>query len=102
MSANCDFCNAVTGPGKRTFRAKNQIILTGPGCNWVDQGDWTACETCADLIERQEWKALMERAKNLNPGIRAAIPERKKLEDLLGFIAATWGGIFDQRPEAFL
>lgn len=98
---SCDFCNAATGPGKRTYRAKSHIILTSPRANWVDRGDWTACADCAELIERQEWKALLARAKQLNPGIRAAIP-LGKVEDLLAFIAATWSGIFDQRPEAFL
>lgn len=97
----CDFCSSPTGPGKRTYRAKAQIILSAPGSSWVDQGEWVGCAGCAELIDGEKWKALMDRAKTLNPGLRAALGVGK-LNQLVNFIAEAWSGIFAQPPEVFL
>ena len=69
--------------------------------HYVDTGEWVACADCSELIERREWKPLMDRAKDLNPGLRAA-RDRGQLRGCAGFVAATWAAVFDQPKEAFL
>lgn len=98
--SSCDFCGAPIGEGKRTYRAASQISLITPEVQWVDQGDWTACAECACLIEDKQWKALMDRAARLNPGLRAA-RDLGKLRECAEFVAETWSAIFDQPKKVF-
>ena len=97
----CDFCSSPTGPGKRGYRPVWQITLKAPGVDYVDQGEWVACCDCSGLIDRQDWKGLMDRASNLNPGLRAA-RDQGKLRECAGFVAESWSAVFGQPPQVFL
>jgi len=72
MSGTCDFCSARTGPDKKSYKAKSIIALEAGPQLYMDSGEWVACVDCAVMIDHQEWKALIGRAKLLNPGLRAA------------------------------
>lgn len=96
----CDFCGNPTGTGKRSYWAQSPIMLKITGINFVDAGEWVACADCSSLIERKDWKGLMDRASSLNPGLRAA-RDRGQLRECAEFIALTWSGVFDQPKEAF-
>jgi hypothetical protein len=100
-SNTCDFCSSPTGPGKRSYFANSQITLKVPGTDFVDGGEWVGCAECSSLIDRKEWKALMDRAKSLNPALRAAY-QQGKLRGCAEFIAETWSAVFDQPKEVFL
>lgn len=99
----CDFCSSPTGPGKRSYHAHSQIRLrvdAGPITDYIDTGEWVACIECSVLIDVNDWKALMDRAKSLNPGLCAA-RDQGKLRECSEFVALTWSAIFDQPKEAF-
>jgi hypothetical protein len=100
-AGTCDFCSLPTGRGKRSYWASKHIRLFAPGVQYVDTGEWVACAECSLLIEGKEWKQLMDRAKSLNPGLRAA-RDQGKLRECAGFVAITWAAIFDQPKEVFL
>ena len=97
---SCDFCSSPTGPGKRSYFPHSVIIMATEPTNCVDTGEWVACCECSRLIEGKEWKALMERAQSLNPGLRAAL-WAGKLRECSEFVAITWAAIFDQPSQVF-
>jgi hypothetical protein len=101
MSGTCDFCSTGTGPGKKSYMARSVIALEAGPQLYMDSGEWVACVDCAIMIDAQEWKALMGRAKLLNPGLRAAA-QQGRLKELLPLVAGAWGGVFALSPEAFL
>jgi hypothetical protein len=97
----CDFCSSPTGEGKRSYHAASQIALVAPDvAKWVDTGEWVGCAECSALIDREDWKGLMDRASNLNPGLRAA-RDQGKLRACAEFVAETWSAVFDQPKEVF-
>jgi hypothetical protein len=97
----CDFCSSPTGEGKRGYRPAAHITLQVPGIDYVDVGEWVACAGCSELIERKDWRGLMDRAALLNPGLRAAY-QQGKLRECAAFVAESWSAVFDQPPAAFL
>jgi hypothetical protein len=54
----CDFCSAV--PIRWLYKC--QTIITHDGKTTYEHDDWTACETCAALIESNDWDGLIDRA----------------------------------------
>jgi hypothetical protein len=100
--ANCDFCFAVNDSGARRYKPSANVAFCAAGSPlWLEQGDWCACVVCAELIETQNWKSLMERAMTLNPSVQDA--ELLGLSSVLRkFLADAWSAVFNQSPEVFL
>jgi len=59
----CDFCSSpdVT----RRYRAKSFV---DPARLGISDGDWAACDVCADLVDGEHWKALENRSIETFPG----------------------------------
>jgi len=54
----CDFCSAT--PVVANEVARDFLVNPGPmGQSW---GAWGACQTCHDLVEKQDWMGLEDRA----------------------------------------
>jgi hypothetical protein len=51
-----------------TYHAKTllsqQVNFLSEPVMMHDTGEWCACQPCKDLIEKKEWKLLLERAAN--------------------------------------
>jgi hypothetical protein len=105
VSRSCDFCGSATGA--KVYTAQSFIMLAAPATastpptNYVDSGEWKACGDCSAFIDRKEWKNLMDRAKRLNPGLRAAY-QTGQLDQCAEFIAKTWAAVFNQPERVFL
>jgi hypothetical protein len=101
----CDFCSEPPAAGKRSYFAHSQIRLRveghGPLTDYIDTGEWVACAECAALIEREDWKGLMDRSAGRNPSFVAACQQGKLLE-CRRFVAEVWSSVFAVPPEAFL
>jgi hypothetical protein len=65
--AYCDFCN-TTNPHKQKVYGCESFsigIVNAEGTKSVLQnsiGDWMACETCAKLVDAEDWEAILVRA----------------------------------------
>ena len=64
----CDFCAA---PDPIWVYPAREFSVTAYA--WGSGGGWTGCAPCAELIEREDWLTLAERAVDANPRLRAAV-----------------------------
>jgi hypothetical protein len=57
VAGRCDFCYADYPPW--VVPAREFAVMPGH----MSSGDWAACDECAALIERDQWSALVRRAR---------------------------------------
>lgn len=90
VRARCDFCNIdVDGDQVWTVPA-DTFTAPAPGRDgnpYVSVGDWASCPTCADLIARGRWGALVTRGievrrkrGDLNVGRRVMVELYNRLQ----------------------
>lgn len=53
----CDFCQVDETAHVLPVRSFELPVIAG----YASQGDWAACERCAELLGRDEWNALIRR-----------------------------------------
>jgi len=72
MSAKCDFCSSADPPwifpSERFIAAS---VSEGP-LQQGSSGGWAACDRCAELVERREWRQLARRCVDLAVTLRLA------------------------------
>jgi hypothetical protein len=59
MNLVCDFC--LEGNPRWAYPARDFDLQVGPVAHH-SQGGWAACPTCHDLIERDDFEQLLQRA----------------------------------------
>jgi hypothetical protein len=94
--AKCDFCSSPTWSVGKKYEPKAQLVLETPALDpslWEDRGPWLACSKCSQLIDCENWTALMKRAQEENPGLRAA-RWGGQLRACSEFVAIGWSAVF--------
>jgi hypothetical protein len=70
--SKCDFCSS---PDVRwSYPARDFTILP---LMVASGGGWAACQTCHDLIETQDWKALAGRSADTHPMVKDGLMPRE-------------------------
>jgi hypothetical protein len=59
LVTRCDFCYAVVDLDKRWTLPVHDFVM--PMINTGSSGNWAACESCADLIGKGDWDAVIIR-----------------------------------------
>ncbi len=65
VRSRCDFCNSDLGEEMWVLPCRDFIAGVHPvtGQNQGYAGDWSACGTCAPLIDKNQWNALLRRVQ---------------------------------------
>ncbi|MDX3260770.1 hypothetical protein PV336_16235 [Streptomyces sp. MI02-2A] len=65
MLGRCDFCNSDLGEEVWVLPCRDFIAGINPltGQNQGYAGDWAACGTCAPLVDKNQWNALLRRVQ---------------------------------------
>jgi hypothetical protein len=79
----CDFCSA---PDPTWVYPAREFHVTAYA--WGSGGGWTGCVVCAELIEREDWPALAERAVDANPRLAAGVESGRATRRTLAIEAA--------------
>lgn len=62
----CDFCSGspiyASYPAKSFTAQQMENPESGKKVNINSQADWAACKTCADLVDTNQWDALLSRS----------------------------------------
>jgi hypothetical protein len=86
-STMCDFC-AARAPLVLDVEGKKRAVgKFRSGNKLVDDGEWGACEECAQLIKAKDWQGLMERAIAgtcaMFPELAFDLKQRQRMTDLI-------------------
>ena len=73
----CDFCGATEVAW--FYPAKNFDYMVVDGNTYRSLGEWAACETCADLIEKGDREGLVERSTDYSSYDYGLSQEMKRL-----------------------
>ncbi len=93
MTKVCDFCHSPDPPWFFTLKGPTTMVgHFADGTQLVDDGQWCACNECADAIEQIEAQTLAERMYR-NPAIHKADPDH-----ITRTITAILGIVFDNPP----
>lgn len=57
----CDFCTS-NEPIYQNFPAKDFNWVQVKGVDLNSRGHWAACQTCAEMIKKDDWDGLLNRA----------------------------------------
>lgn len=83
MEPVCDFCSSPAIA--KTYACQSFEAIKTPQFVATSEGNWAACQVCADLIDHNCWDALMERSLETSGFSHVAGTER---EVMLEFIRA--------------